>query len=422
MASDERERKPDTTDLPFHAGYSSSMPVTLPPPGTYLRAHADHPNTPQPALFKPLKLRSVELKNRIVVSPMCQYSAASGTGLPSNYHLAHLGAFAMRGPALVFTEATSVLKNGMISPEDLGIWSDDHVKPFKRIVDLIKSHGAIAGIQLAHAGRKGSTYAPWEKGSGGQFVPEDKHGWKDVWAPSAIPFASDYAHPLEMNSENIEELKAAWIAGTKRSLAAGFDVVEVHAAHGYLMTEFLSPLSNKRTDSYGGSLENRMRLVLEITKSVREIWPEDKPVFVRISATEWDAEGEKDAQGNWRSWGIEQSIILVKELKKLGVDLIDVSSGGNYSGQKITIGPGYQVPFADQIKKAVPDIAVSSVGLITSGEQANEIVDSGKADVIMLARELLRNADFVFNAAQELNSVVKVPVQYERAYTRMYKE
>lgn len=230
------------------------------------------------------------------------------------------------------------------------------------------------------------------------------------------------AQPLEMTAKDIDELKAAWITGTKRALAAGFDVVEVHAAHGYLMTEFLSPLSNKRTDSYGGSLENRMRLLLEVTKSVREIWPDDKPVLVRISATEWDAEGEKDAQSNWRSWGIEQSIILVKELKKLGVDLIDVSSGGNYSEQKIDVKPGYQVPFADQIKKAVPEMPVSSVGLITSGTQANEIVESGKANVIMLARELLRNADFVFDAAQELNSVVKVPVQYERAYTRMYKE
>lgn len=424
MASDERERKPDTTSLPFHDGQSTSscMPVTKPSPGTYLRPHVDHPNTPQPALFKPIRIKNVEFKNRIVVSPMCQYSARSGSGMPSDYHLAHLAAFAMRGPALTFTEATSVLKNGMISPEDLGIWSDDHIEPFKRITDMIHSHGCLAGIQLAHAGRKASTYAPWEQGSEGAYVPEEKYGWKDVWAPSAIPFADDYATPMEMSLQNIEELIEAWKQGVLRALRAGFDVVEVHAAHGYLLSNFLSPLSNRRTDKYGGSLENRMRLILEVSKMTRQLWPQDKPVFVRISATEWDAEGEKDSSGEWRSWGLEQSILLSKELQILGINLIDVSTGGNYIRQKIDLGPGYQVRFADAIRKAVPGVAVSSVGLITTGQQANEIIETGQSDFVMLARELLRNADFVFDAAQELNSVVNVAAQYQRAYTRMYKE
>lgn len=422
MASDERERKPDTTHLPFHDGFSSSAPLSKPPTGTYLRAHADHPETKQPALFTPLKLREVGLKNRIIVSPMCQYSAASGTGLASDYHLAHLGAFAIRGPALVIQEATSVLKNGMISPEDLGIWSDEHVAPLKRIVDFIHSQGALAGIQLAHAGRKASTYSPWEQGSKGAYAPEEAHGWKKVWGPSPIPFADDYATPLEMSLQDIEDFKKAWEAGVKRAIKANYDVVEIHAAHGYLLTSFLSPRSNQRTDKYGGSLENRMRLVLEVTEMTRSLWPAEKPVFVRISATEWDAEGEKAVDGSWQSWGIEQSTVLAKELQRLNIDLLDVSTGGNYSKQKITLGPGYQVPYAEHIRKNVPGLVISSVGLITDGKQANEIIESGKADCVMLARELLRDADFVPNAAQALNAVVKVNVQYERAYTRMYKE
>ncbi|KAK9895366.1 FMN-linked oxidoreductase [Cystobasidium minutum MCA 4210] len=422
MADNERERKPDTTDLEFHSGqYSTSKaPVQKPPAGTYVGPHVNYPDTPQPTLFKTFELpNKLTLKNRIIVSPMCQYSAESGTGMPSDYHLSHLGAFAMRGPALVITEATAVLHNGMISPEDLGIWSDKHIPPFRRIADFIHSCGSLAGIQLAHAGRKASTYAPWERGSKGAYVPEEEHGWKNVWAPSAIPFDDGYAVPIEMTLDNINEFKQAFVDGAKRAIAAGFDVLDIHGAHGYAISEFLSPKSNQRTDQYGGSLENRLRLVLEIVRDIKALAPKEVAVFVRISATEWDPAGEKAADGSWQSWGIEQSIILAKELHKLGVDLLDVSSGGNYAGQKIDIGPGYQVPLAEAIKKAVPGLPISSVGLITSGKQANEILESGRADAIMLARELLRNADFVFDAAQELHSVVKVPVQYDRAYTRM---
>lgn len=292
--------------------------------------------------------------------------------MPSDYHLSHLGAFAMRGPALVITEATAVLHNGMISPEDLGIWSDKHIAPFRRIADYIHSCGALAGVQLAHAGRKASTYAPWEQGSKGAYVPEEEFGWKNIWAPSPNAFNEGYAEPLEMTLDNIAELKEAFIAGTKRAIAAGFDVLELHFAHGYLVSEFLSPKSNQRTDQYGGSLENRLRLALEVVKAVKDVAPKEVAVFVRISATEWDPAGEKAADGSWQSWGIEQSIVLAKELQKLGVDLLDVSSGGNFAGQKIDIGPGYQVPLAEAIKKAVPGLPISSVGLITSGKQGKK--------------------------------------------------
>jgi len=351
-------------------------------------------------LFEKLKLRGVEFRNRLWISPMCQYS--SENGMPNDWHLVHLGSRAAGGAGLVMVEATAVSPEGRISPADTGLWSDEHAQAFKRITKFIKEQGSTAGIQLAHAGRKASTPTPWAADGKGHLTQEEG-GW-EVVAPSAVRFADDYAEPREMGEADIEKAINDFTAAAEWAVEAGFEVIEVHAAHGYLLHEFLSPLSNHRTDEYGGSLENRMHFPLEIAKAVRKAVPEDLPVFVRISATDWTENG----------WDIAQSIEFAKELKDIGIDLIDVSSGGNVPYAKIEVGPGYQVPFAEAIKKEA-EIAVAAVGLITEPVQAEEILKSGKADAILIARESLRDPYFAFRAAGELGGSVDVPVQYMRA-------
>lgn len=349
-------------------------------------------------LFERLKLRGIEFRNRIWVSPMCQYSSADG--MPNDWHLVHLGSRAVGGAGLVIMEATAVSPEGRISPSDAGIWSDAHAESYKRITEFIKSQGAIAGIQIAHAGRKASTAEPW---NGGKIVDEGYGGWETV-APSAIRFADDYPLPREMNSEDIEKATNDFVAAAKRAVEAGFEVIEIHAAHGYLLHEFLSPLSNKRADEYGGSLENRMRFPLEVSRKVREAIPENLPIFVRISATDWTENG----------WDLEQSIEFCRKLKEIGIDLIDVSTGGNMPNAKIPVAPGYQVPFAAEIRKKV-EIAMAAVGMITEPKQAEEILLKGEADAVLLAREFLRDPYFPFRAARELGGEVDVPKQYGRA-------
>lgn len=322
--------------------------------------------------------------------------------MPTDWHLVHLGSRAVGGAGLVMVEATAVSPEGRISPGDSGIWADKHTEAFSRITAFIKAQGSVAGIQLAHAGRKASTPIPWEANGKGHLTPEEG-GW-EVVAPSPVKFADDYAPPREMTDDDIEKVINDFAAAAQRAFDAGFEVIEVHAAHGYLLHEFLSPLSNKRTDGYGGSLENRMRFPLAVAKKVRETVPAELPVFVRISATDWTENG----------WDIDQSIEFSKELKAIGIDLIDASSGGNVPSAQIAIGPGYQVPFAKDIKENA-EIAVGAVGLITEPQQAEDILQKGEADAILMARESLRDPYFAFRAARELGEGVDVPVQYGRA-------
>jgi 2,4-dienoyl-CoA reductase-like NADH-dependent reductase (Old Yellow Enzyme family) len=349
-------------------------------------------------LFSKLKLRGVEFRNRIWVSPMCQYSSADG--MPNDWHLVHLGSRATGGAGLVIMEATAVSPEGRISPSDAGIWSDAHAEAYKRITTFIKSQGAIPGIQIAHAGRKASTAEPW---NGGKLVDEGYGGWETL-APSAIAFADDYPMPREMTKEDIEKATEDFAQAAERAVNAGFEVIEIHAAHGYLFHEFLSPLSNKRADEYGGTLENRMRFPLEVLRRVREAVSENLPVFVRISATDWIENG----------WDLEQSIEFCRRLKELGIDLVDVSTGGNVPDANIPIAPGYQVPFAAEIRKQV-GIATAAVGMITEPVQAEEILRKGDADAVLIAREFLRDPYFPFRAARELGGEVDVPKQYGRA-------
>ncbi|GAA5853910.1 hypothetical protein JCM5353_008653 [Sporobolomyces roseus] len=409
------------------------LPRTTPSTGTTLSSDDWPQNEKIPKLFEAITIKGMEFKNRIFVSPMCQYSAeAEGdrAGAVTNWHTVHLGQFAQRGAACVMVEATSVLPNGRISPQDLGLWNDTQRDALKGVFDIIRSLGSRPAIQLAHAGRKASTLAPWLDTStikaplkSHVATNGDSSGWTDnVWAPSALSYDDDtFPMPKAMTEEDIEELKKAWKDATIRVDQAGADVIEVHAAHGYLVHEFLSPVSNKRTDKYGGSLENRMRLPLEIVDIVRENWPQHKPLFVRISASDWYPDGEKNEQGEYISWGIEQSKIFLKEVEKRGVDLMDASSGGLTPKQKIDVGPSYQVPFAEALK-AEASIPISAVGLITSGKQAEEILQKGQADILTVARHFLRDPSLVLNWAQELDTVVNVPVQYQRSYTRMYQK
>jgi 2,4-dienoyl-CoA reductase-like NADH-dependent reductase (Old Yellow Enzyme family) len=349
-------------------------------------------------LFSPLKIRDVELKNRIVVSPMCQYS--SEDGIPNDWHLVHLGSRAVGGAALVIAEATAVSPEGRISPDDAGMWDEKHVAANKRITSFIKSQNAVPGIQLAHAGRKASTFSPW-KGSG--QVSENEGGWK-TFAPSAVPFADNYPVPKEMSKEDIRMVTEQFVNAAERSVKTGFEVIELHMAHGYLMHEFLSPKSNQRKDEYGGKLENRCRLSIEVAKAVREVIPGGMPLFVRISATDWIDDG----------WDIEQSVQLCKWLKETGVDLIDCSSGGNINKALIPAGPGYQIPFSEKIKNEV-GILTGGVGLITSPEQAEQIIKNGQSDLVELARQMLRDPYWPLHAAKQLNINVKWPNQYLRA-------
>ena len=350
-------------------------------------------------LFDPLTIRDLKFANRIFVSPMCQYSSTNG--LANDWHLVHLGGRAVGGAGLVLTEATAVLPEGRISPQDLGIWSDDHVPALKRIVRFIHEQGGVAGMQLAHAGRKASTRRPWE---GDGAIPENQGGWKNVTAPSAIPFAENYSMPQALTHDGIREIIAAFAAAARRACDAGFRVIEIHGAHGYLIHEFLSPLSNKRTDDYGGSFENRTRMLREVVQAVRASWPKGAPLFVRISATDWIDGG----------WDLQESIALASELKKLGVDLIDCSSGGTVPHAKIPVGAGYQTVFAQRIREEA-DILTGAVGMITSPAQAEHVVNSGQADAILMAREFLREPYWPLRAAQELRQSVSWPVQYLRA-------
>jgi len=351
-----------------------------------------------PQLFTPLKIRSITLKNRIMVSPMCQYSSIDG--FTNDWHLVHLGSRAVGGAAIVSTEATAVTPEGRISPEDLGIWKDEHIEGLKRITQFIEKQGSISCIQLAHAGRKASVTSPW---NGDKLIPPAEGGWKTL-APSAIAFSEDKDTPQALTQEGIDNITVAFKAATKRALQAGFKIIEIHGAHGYLINEFMSPLSNKRTDKYGGSFENRITLLLEVIAAIRSEWPEDLPLFLRISASDWTEGG----------WTVEDSVKLAGIVKEKGVDLMDCSSGGISSTAKIPAGPNYQVPFAAAVKKT--GIITGTVGVITTPQQAEEILEKGEADLIIMAREFLRDPYFPLRAAAELDyDEMPWPKQYKRA-------
>ena len=349
-------------------------------------------------LFTPFKLRELELKNRIVVSPMCQYSADGG--IPNNWHLVNYGSRAVGGAALVMVEATAVCPEGRITPWCTGIWSDRHTAAFRPITDFIRAQDAIPGIQIAHAGRKASCTQPW---AGSQYIPIGAGGWQTV-APSAISFSPAHGTPHALSIEEIDSIVELFAEAACRALAAGFEVAEVHCAHGYLLNEFLSPLANRRDDEYGGSLENRCRLPLRVAKTIRDLWPAQWPVFVRISATDWVEGG----------WDLAQSIQFGKWLRDIGIDLIDCSTGGMLPDVTIPAGPGFQVPFAAGVRKEA-GIATGAVGIITEPEQAERILANGEADAIFLARELLRDPYWPLRAARELGVDVAWPNQYARA-------
>ncbi len=352
-------------------------------------------------LFQPLTQRGIQFRNRIAVSPMCQYS--SEDGFAGDWHLVHLGSRAVGGAALVMMEATAVEARGRISPFDQGIWKDEHVAFLRRIAAFLKTFGAVAGIQLAHAGRKASVRRPWE---GGAAIPVADGGWQTV-APSAIPFRPGDSTPVELSKGEIHTVMDAFVAAARRALQAGFQLVELHGAHGYLMHQFLSPLSNRRTDGYGGSFANRVRFALETVEAVRAAWPQDLPLWLRLSATDWVDGG----------WSIDDSVALARLVKPMGVDLIDCSSGGSSLEQKIPMGPGYQVPFAERIR-AEAGISTGAVGLISTPEQAERIVSSGQADMVLLAREFLRDPYFPLHAARALGAELDPPAQYLRAFSR----
>ena len=351
-------------------------------------------------LFAPLKLRDLRFRNRIFVSPMCQYSAEQRDGMPDNWHLVHLGSRAVGGAGLVMVEATGVSPAGRISPQDLGLWSDAQRDAFRPITEFIRAQGAVAAIQLAHAGRKASTDQPWR---GGAPLAPEKGGWQPL-APSALPFAPDSTTPHALTAKEIDTVVHDFANATARALSAGFEAIEIHMAHGYLLHNFLSPLSNQRTDAYGGSLENRARLPLAVARAVRALWPENWPVFVRISASDWMEGG----------WDLAQSIRLSRWFKESGIDLVDCSSGGLSPDASIPAAPGYQVPFAAAIRREA-GIATGAVGLITEPAQAERIVASGEADVVLLARAMLRDPYWPLHAAQALGTDVPWPPQYLRA-------
>ena len=351
-------------------------------------------------LFTPLTLRSTTFDNRVWVAPMCQYSSVEGR--PTDWHLVHLGALARGGAGLVMTEATAVTPEGRISPADAGIWTDDQAADYRRITDFIRSQGAVPGIQLAHAGRKASTQRPWD---GNGYVPPAGGGWQTV-APSPIAFG-DWPAPRAMTRADISAMIEQFARAAQRSLVAGFEVAEIHAAHGYLLHEFLSPLSNLRTDEYGGGLAGRSRLLVEVVDAVRAVWPAEQPLFVRLSATDWTEGG----------WTVEETTQLSKQLVGHGIDLVDVSSGGLVPDAVITSGPGYQVPFAREVR-AGSGLPVAAVGLITEPVQAEQILTEGSADAVFLARALLRNPSWPQAAAGELGAGVHWPPQYVRARRR----
>jgi len=351
------------------------------------------------SLYEPLTLRGVTSRNRIGVSPMCEYSSVDG--FANDWHVVHLGSRAVGGAGLVITEATAVTADGRISPFDLGIYRDEHVDMLSRITRFITAQGAVPGMQLSHAGRKASSDTPWR---GGRPLSPDEGGWTPIWAPSPIPFSERSQVPHALDVAGISGVVAAFRDAAARALDAGFTLIELHGAHGYLLHEFLSPLSNERTDEYGGSFENRIRLFVEVTTAVRTVWPESLPLLARLSGTDWLPGG----------WDLEQSIELARVLALLGVDLIDCSSGGIVPGAKIPVGPGYQVEIAERIRREA-DIATAAVGLITDPRQADAIVQGGQADMVFLARQLLRDPYWPLHAAKSLGASVTWPVQYQRA-------
>jgi 2,4-dienoyl-CoA reductase-like NADH-dependent reductase (Old Yellow Enzyme family) len=349
-------------------------------------------------LFEPLKIRSIELKNRITVSPMCEYSSVDG--FANNWHLVHLGSRAIGGAGLIFTEAAAVSPEGRITPDDLGIWKDEHIDFLKTITTFIKANGAVPGIQLAHAGRKASHSSPWK---GNEPLQENEEGWQTL-APSPLGYKETDPLPKEMSKEDIHTLVEYFAESADRALQAGFKVFEIHAAHGYLINEFLSPLSNKRSDEYGGAFANRIKILTDIVEAIRKVIKDELPLFVRISATDWVEGG----------WDISDSVNLSKILKEKSVDLMDCSSGGNSPKQSIPVAPMYQVPFSQRIKKEA-GILTGAVGLITNAKEAEQILNDGQGDIIILARQFLREPYFPLHAAKELNADVAWPVQYERA-------
>ena len=351
-------------------------------------------------LFDPFVQRGVEMRNRIAVSPMCQYSCEDG--LATDWHLVHLGARAVGGAGLVMAEAAAVVPEGRISPADLGVWKDDHVEPLARVFRFLKVQGSVPAIQLAHAGRKASTAAPWR---GGGPVGPGEGGWSNIVGPTALAFDEGYRTPMELDEKGIAGVIAAFAASAARMDAAGAEVVEIHAAHGYLLHQFLSPLSNRRDDAWGGSLANRTRLVRETVAAVREVWPEEKPLWLRISATDWVEGG----------WDADRSVELARQVKELGVDLIDCSSGGAVPDAKIPVAPGFQVPFAERIRSEA-GVATGAVGMITEPAQADAIVREGRADIVLMAREFLRRPQWPLHAAFELGAAPPMPPHYERGF------
>jgi 2,4-dienoyl-CoA reductase-like NADH-dependent reductase (Old Yellow Enzyme family) len=353
-------------------------------------------------LFSPLKLRSITMPNRIAVSPMCEYS--SSDGFANDWHFVHLGSRAIGGAGLIFTEASAVNPEGRITPQDLGIYRDEHIDGLRRITNFLHQHGSYAGIQLAHAGRKASMAVPWEPA---HAIPPSEGGWQSV-GPSDIPFDAGYAMPQVLDRPGMDQIISDFVTAAGRALAAGFDIVEVHAAHGYLLHEFFSPLSNQRTDEYGGSFENRVRFPLEVIRAVRKHWPDHLPLLVRISATDWAPESLG------ASWDLPQSVEFAKLLKNESIDLVDTSTGGNHPAQQIPVGPGYQVHHASTIRSEA-GIPTAAVGMITQPWQADQIIRSGQADLVLLAREMLRNPYWPLHAAEELHQKISWPVQYARA-------
>jgi len=349
-------------------------------------------------MFSPMTLRGVTLRNRIAVSPMCQYSSVDG--FATDWHLVHLGARAVGGAGLVMAEATAVVPEGRISPHDLGIWDDAHVPMLARIAKFIKEQGAVPAIHLAHAGRKASTQRPWE---GHGVASSEEGGWDRVVAPSAIAFSETYHTPVALTEDEIADVVAAFARAAERARDAGFQIAEIHAAHGYLLHQFFSPLSNHRQDRYGGSFENRTRIAREVVTAIRNVWPENLPLMMRVSATDW-------VEGGWH---LGETVALAKEVRSLGVDMIDCSSGGLVPRADIPVGPDYQVPFSRAIRDT--GMPTAAVGLITKARQADAIVQNGDADVVMLAREFLRDPNWPLHAARELDVFIQWPPQYERA-------
>jgi 2,4-dienoyl-CoA reductase-like NADH-dependent reductase (Old Yellow Enzyme family) len=351
------------------------------------------------AVFAPLQLRSVTLRNRIGVSPMCQYSSVDG--FANDWHIVHLGQFAVGGAGVVLTEAASVLPEGRISPQDLGMWKDEHIEPLLRIGRFVRAQGAIWGAQLAHAGRKASTARPWE---GGGPLDPGAGGWTPIVAPSALPFGEGYQTPAALDEAGIGRVVNGFRDAARRALDAGMQIVEVHAAHGYLLHQFMSPLSNTRTDKYGGSFENRVRFAREVVAAIRSVWPEELPLSVRITGTDWHPDG----------WMPDDAAAAARVLAEEGADLFDVSSGGIVPGVRIPVGPGYQTHLAEHVKRNA-GVLTATVGMITSAQQADTIVRTGQADMVFLARELLRDPHFPLRAARELKQEIAWARQYERA-------